>query len=75
MVSILRSAYFPALETNAYIHHLRANYEMAIDLLERRMMKVINRENMVSSSMMQEAMTSLGERKRLLRKSGGDAQA
>jgi hypothetical protein len=73
MVSLLRSAYFPALETNPYIPHLRANYEMATDILERRVMKIINRENMTSSSMMQEAMTSLGERKRLLKKQGGDA--
>jgi hypothetical protein len=74
MISILRSSYFVALETNPYIPHLRANYEKAMDIVEEKMMRVINRENMTSTSVMQEAMTSLGadRRKRLME--GGDAK-
>ena len=74
MVTILRGAYFPALETNPYIPHLRANYEMAMDILERRIKRILNRENMVASSMMQEAMTSFGMERRRLAKVGGDAR-
>ena len=74
MRSILRTSYFPALETNAYIPHLRANFEMAMDMVEMKVMKIVNKHNLASSAMMQEAMTDFGKdrRKRLMK--GGEAE-
>jgi hypothetical protein len=74
MRAILRTSYFPALENNAYIPHIRANFEMAMDIVEMKMMKIINRHNLASSAMMQEAMTSLGNDRRARLMKGGDAQ-
>lgn len=73
MIDVLYSSHFPALETNPYIPHMRANFEKGLTLLDRRLWRVVNRENLASSSMMQEAMTALGDKKRQLRKTGGDA--
>ena len=63
---ILRNAYFPALETNLYIPDLRARFEIKMDELERDVMRVINKENMTASSLMQQAMTTLGDHRRVL---------
>lgn len=74
MVDLLYSSHFPALETNPYIPHMRANFEKGLNHLDRKLWQVVNRENLASSSMMQEAMTGLGKEKRnLSKKSGGDA--
>lgn len=74
MIDILYSAHFPALETNPYVPHMRANFEKGLNLLDRKLWRVVNRENLASSSMMQDAMTSIGDKRRRLGKTGGDAE-
>lgn len=72
VITLLRNNYFPALDTNPYIVDYKANYEMGLDVLERMTMEIINRENMVSTSMMETAMTTLWDRKRLLSAIAGE---
>lgn len=74
LLDVLYTYHFPALETNPYIPRRRANFEKGLNLLDRKLWRVVNRENLASSSMMQDAMTALGDRKRRLGKTGGDAE-
>jgi hypothetical protein len=71
---ILRSSYFFALDKNIYIPHLVSNYEQALDEFHKVIMTIINRENMTSSSIMRDAMISFEDRRKQMRRTGGEAQ-
>ncbi len=53
-IEILRDAYEPEMDISPYTYTKRAIFEKQLDSLQERLLKIINDENLISQSVMQE---------------------